>query len=133
VTVVSAEGAEVTAALGAFGAVTLTVAAGAVLDEVVLRSYCTGAVHQALGWVRSEGLAVDAEGTVLDLTIRSFGILTARAMPAVEVRVVESGGPAVRASDAVLAAVAAAAWLADGLPPAWPTQRGGPTTRGGEQ
>jgi hypothetical protein len=133
VTVVSAEGAEVTAALGADGAVTLTVAAGAVLDEVVLRSYCTGAVHQALGWVRSEGLAVDAEGTVLDLTIRSFGILTARAMPAVEVRVVESGGPAVRASDAVLAAVAAAAWLADGLPPAWPTQRGGPTTRGGEQ
>jgi hypothetical protein len=125
VKVVSAEGAEVTAVVSADGAVSVTVAAGEILDEVVLRSYCTGAVHQALGWVRSEGLAVDAGGAVLDLTIRSFGILTARAMPAVEVAVVESGGPAVRASDAVFAAVAAAAWLADGLPPAWPTKRGG--------
>ena len=55
--------------------------AGDVLDEVVLRSYCVGAVHQALGWVRSEGIAVDEAGEVLDLTIRSFGILPARDMP----------------------------------------------------
>ncbi len=33
-----------------------------VLDEVVLRSYCIGATHQALGWVRSEGIAVDGDG-----------------------------------------------------------------------
>ena len=32
------------------------------LDEVVLRSYVVGAVHQALGWVRSEGVAVDDDG-----------------------------------------------------------------------
>ena len=31
----------------------------------------------------------------------------------------------VNASDAVLAAVAAAAWLADGLPALWPTRRAG--------
>ena len=41
--------------------------------------------HQALGWVRSEGIAVDADGSVQDLTIRSFGILQARAMPRVTV------------------------------------------------
>ena len=63
--------------------VSVAVAAGEVLDEVVLRSYAIGAVHQALGWVRSEGIAVDEDGDVLDLTIRSFGILPARAMPAV--------------------------------------------------
>ena len=40
------------------------------LDEVVLRSYCIGAAHMALGWVASEGLAVDADGEPLDLTIR---------------------------------------------------------------
>ena len=40
----------------------VAVEAGEVLDEVVLRSYCIGAAHQALGWVRSEGIAVDAEG-----------------------------------------------------------------------
>ena len=32
------------------------------LDEVVLRSYCIGAAHMALGWVCSEGLAVDDDG-----------------------------------------------------------------------
>ena len=36
----------------------------------------------ALGWVLTEGLAVDPDtGEVLDLTIRSFGILRARATP----------------------------------------------------
>ena len=30
-------------------------AAATPLDEVVLRSYCVGATHMALGWVRSEG------------------------------------------------------------------------------
>ena len=61
------------------------------LDEVVLRSYCTGAAHQALGWVTSEGLAVDDDGEVLDLTIRSFGILRAVDMPPIEVEVVDAG------------------------------------------
>ena len=82
------------------------------LDEVVLRSYVIGAVHQGLGWVRSEGIAVDAEGTVLDLTIRSFGVLGARAMPPVDVTVEDDAGPPVPVGDTVFAAVAAAAWLA---------------------
>ena len=46
---------------------------GSSLDPVTLRSYCIGAVHQALGWVWQEGIAVDAAGEVHDLTIRSFG------------------------------------------------------------
>jgi xanthine dehydrogenase small subunit len=104
----------------------VTVDAGQVVDEVVLRSYCLGAAHQALGWVRSEGIAVDDQGAVRDLTIRSFGILQARAMPPVTVNIVSgSSRPAVNGSDAVFAAVAAARWLADGLPPEWPIARGG--------
>jgi aerobic-type carbon monoxide dehydrogenase small subunit (CoxS/CutS family)/archaeosine-15-forming tRNA-guanine transglycosylase len=125
VTVTSVDGARATAVMAEDGAVSVTVEAGEVLDEVVVRSYALGASHQALGWVRTEGVAVDDEGTVLDLTIRSFGILTARQMPAVEVTVLEGSGPAVRAGDVVFAAVAAAAWLAAGLPPDWPVARGG--------
>lgn len=125
VTVVSPEGARATVAIGAEGAVSVGVWAGDVLDEVVLRSYVVGAVHQALGWVRREGIAVDEAGDVLDLTIRSFGILPAREMPHVAVEVVDAGGPACRAGDAVFAATAAAAWLACGLPAAWPVERGG--------
>ena len=91
------------------------------LDEVVLRSYCIGAAHMALGWVTSEGLAVDEAGEVHDLTIRSFGVLRAVDTPPVEVTVDDDGGEPVNGSDAVFAAVAAAAWLAQGSPPAWPT------------
>lgn len=106
------------------GPIEVTVDAGAVLDAVVLRSYCVGAVHQALGWVRSEGIAVGPDGAVRDLTVRSFGILEARAMPPVTVHLESGTGPPVNGSDAVFAAVAAAAWLADGLPDRWPTRRG---------
>ena len=105
------------------GAVRVRVECGDPLDEVVLRSYCVGAAHMALGWVRTEGVAVDAAGVAHDLTIRSFGILRARDMPDVEVEVVPSDGPPVAVSDAVFAAVAAAAWRADGYPPEWPTRR----------
>ena len=94
--------------------VEVRVAAGDPLDEVVLRSYCIGAAHMALGWVLTEGLAVDLDtGEVLDLTIRSFGILRAMETPPIEVAIVdEPGPPRGRASDAVFAAVAAATWNA---------------------
>jgi hypothetical protein len=59
---------------------------------------------------------------VHDLTIRSFGIVRALDMPPVEVEVVEGDGPPVNASDAVLAATAAAVWHRQGCPPAWPTR-----------
>jgi xanthine dehydrogenase small subunit len=95
------------------------------LDEVVLRSYCVGAAHMALSWVTSEGLAVDDDGVPLDLTIRSFGILRATDMPPVEVEIDDMGGAPVNGSDAVFAAVAAAAWRAEGCPVEWPTRRGG--------
>ncbi len=108
------------------GSVHVTVEAGAVLDAVVLRSYAIGATHQALSWVHSEGIAVDGDGVVRDQTVRSFGILQARAMPRVEVVLgPDQDRPAVNGSDAVFAAVAAARWLADGLPPQWPTDRAG--------
>ena len=84
------------------------------LDEVVLRSYCIGAVHQGLGWARREGVAVDASGNVLDLTIRSFGVFPRVTCLAVEVEVLEGWGPAVNASDAVFAATAAAWWIRAG-------------------
>jgi CO/xanthine dehydrogenase Mo-binding subunit len=75
----------------------------------------------ALGWVTSEGLAVDAAGEVHDLTIRSFGILRAVDTPPVDVTVEPDDGSPVNGSDAVFAAVAAATWLAQGTPPTWPT------------
>jgi len=97
--------------------------AGQVLDHVVLRSYCIGAAHQALGWVTSEGLCVDDDGTVLDLTIRSHGILKASETPGIVVEIHAEDGPSIRGSDAVFAAVAAAVWNHQGRPPSWPTGR----------
>ena len=44
------------------GDVRVRVRAGDPLDEVVLRSYCTGAAHMALSWMSSEGIAVDDDG-----------------------------------------------------------------------
>jgi hypothetical protein len=127
VTVRSPAGASATVTIDSGGALSVSVAAGDPLDEVVLRSYVVGAAHQALGWVRSEGVAVDESGAVLDLTIRSFGILSARAMPPVEVAVEDDHRPPLAVGDTVFAAVAAAAWLAAGLPPSWPVEVGGGT------
>jgi CO/xanthine dehydrogenase Mo-binding subunit len=121
VTITSPAGATATAEVGPDG-VSVRVSCGRVLDEVVLRSYCVGAAHMALGWVRSEGIAVDEAGVVHDLTIRSFGILRAADMPPVEVEVAPSDGPPVSGSDAVFAAVAAADWVRQGCPPEWPTR-----------
>jgi xanthine dehydrogenase small subunit len=98
----------------------VVVDAGEILDEIVLRSYCIGAVHQALGWVNREAVAVDPSGEVLDLTIRSFGIIPARDTPAIEVEILDSPRPAVNASDAVFVAAAAASWIAGGLVSQWP-------------
>jgi xanthine dehydrogenase small subunit len=124
VEVVAPDGGRAVVKYGLDEAITVTVAAGDVLDDVTLRSYCIGAVHQALGWVRSEGIAVDAEGSVHDLTIRSFGIIPARSVPPVSVIIdQDDGGAPVNGSDAVFAATAAACWLAEGLAPTWPTRR----------
>lgn len=103
--------------------VEVRVAAGDPLDDVVLRSYATGAVHMALGWVLTEGIAVDPDtGEVHDLTIRSFGVIRPRATPPIEVTVVDDPRPALaRGSDAVFVAVAASCWnaiaRADGMRP----------------
>jgi aerobic-type carbon monoxide dehydrogenase small subunit (CoxS/CutS family) len=104
-------------------AVHVTVRCGDPLDAVVLRSYCIGAAHMALGWVRCEGISVDTEGQPQDLTIRSFGILRAADMPAVEVTIDDAHGPPVNGSDAVFAAVAAAAWRHAGYSSDWPVAR----------
>src|SRR5262249_26067086 len=83
--------------------VTIWVAVGDPLDFVVLRSYCIGAAHMALGWVRSEGIAVDASGEVHDLTIWSFGVLRAVDMPSVEVEIEADDGLSVNVLDVVFA------------------------------
>ena len=102
------------------GSVTASVAAGDPLCPITLRSYVIGAVHQGLGMVRSEGIAVDVDGQVHDLTIRSFGIIPASQIPPISVEIHPSDGPAVAAGGAVLAATMAAAWVAAGLPSSWP-------------
>jgi aerobic-type carbon monoxide dehydrogenase small subunit (CoxS/CutS family) len=105
--------------------ITVRLRAGQALDEVVLRSYAIGAAHMGLGWVTSEGLFVDEDGEPHDLTIRSFGILRARDMPHITIDIdATDDRPPINGSDAVFAAVAAAAWLERGLPTDWPTERG---------
>ncbi|HEX2850433.1 MAG TPA: hypothetical protein VHN98_07760, partial [Acidimicrobiales bacterium] len=123
-TVTSPDGASATASISSDGSIVVRVSCGEPLDETVLRSYCIGAAHMALGWVRSEGIGVDASGAVHDLTIRSFGILRAKDTPRIDVEIEPSSAPPVNGSDAVFAAVAAAAWLDRGLPQDWPTDRG---------
>jgi len=97
---------------GALQRVEIRVAAGDPLDETVLRSYAIGAAHMALGWVCTESLTVDpVTGEVHDLTIRSFGIIRAKDMPPVDMEIVDDlREPRAGSSDAVFAAVAAAAW-----------------------
>ena len=108
---------------GARGRVRVDVWAGAVMCPVTLRSYALGAVHQALGLVWSEGIAVDDSGAPVDLTIRSFGILAARDMPEVSVELHDQDRWPVNGSDAVFVATLAAAWIAEDRPPRWPTRR----------
>jgi CO/xanthine dehydrogenase Mo-binding subunit len=98
---------------------------GQILDEVVTRSYCIGAAHMALGWVRQEALSVDDRGDIHDLTIRSFGVLRAVDTPPIEIVLHDDESPPVAVSDAVFAAVAAAAWRSAGHVERWPTARGG--------
>jgi xanthine dehydrogenase small subunit len=119
-TVTAPWGARATASVGDDDVIRVAVECGEVLDDVVLRSYVIGAAHMALGWVTSEGLAVDAEGTIGDLTVRSFGILRAADMPTVDVDLVPSDRVAVNGSDAAFAAIAAAVWLRRGCPADWP-------------
>ena len=117
--------AQVAVAAGKVTGVAVELAAGDPLDEVVLRSYAIGAAHMALGWVTSEGLAVDAAtGEVHDLTIRSFGVLRPSETPPVSVTILEDRAPArARSTDAVFAAVAAATWNALGRPVTFPAPR----------
>jgi CO/xanthine dehydrogenase Mo-binding subunit len=107
-------------------AVEVTLDAGDPVDEVVLRSYATGAAHMGLSWVCSEAIAVGSDGVPEDLTIRSFGIVRARDTPPITVTLAPgtAGREPVNGSDTVFAAVGAAVWIAQGLPSRWPTRRG---------
>ncbi|MCC5954308.1 MAG: 2Fe-2S iron-sulfur cluster binding domain-containing protein [Acidimicrobiia bacterium] len=119
----SPDGAEAHAEIDDDGRITVQIRCGAPLDEVVLRSYCIGAAHMALGWVTSESLTVGADGEPLDLTVRSFGIPRASDTPEVTVHIEPDDGPPVNGSDAVFAACALAVWRHQGFPPSWPTGR----------
>ncbi|MDE0652651.1 MAG: 2Fe-2S iron-sulfur cluster-binding protein [bacterium] len=116
-------GGAVAAADVSGGTIDVEVDCGRPLDDVVLRSYCIGAAHMAYSLVTSEAIAVDEHGTVADLTVRSFGVVTASQTPTVNVRIAPSDAEPVNGSDAVFVAVAAATWLAKGCPPTWPTDR----------
>ena len=120
--VVSPEGAQAWARINDSG-IHVRVKCGEVLDAVVLRSYCIGAAHMGLGWVRSEGIAVNESGEPVDLTIRSFGVIRAVDTPLIDIELVEDDGPSINGSDAVFAVVTAAAWRAAGFASSWPCQR----------
>jgi xanthine dehydrogenase small subunit len=122
-TVRSPSGATARARIGEDGSVHVRVRCGRALDPVVLRSYSIGAAHMALGWVRSEGLAVDGHGVPVDLTIRSFGILRAVDTPRIEIEIEDDDSEPVNGSDAVYAAVATAAWAESGWHERWPVRR----------
>ena len=132
-TVKSPDGAVASVAIGRDGVVRVDLRCGQILDSIVLRSYVIGAVHMALGWVTSEGLSVSDDGTINDLTIRSFGVLRAADMPHVEVTLHDEESEPVNGSDAVFAATAAAVWSSQGWPTSWPTRRsvldGAPVTQ----
>lgn len=121
----SPSGATARATISDDGTVHVAVACGDPLDETVLMSYCTGAAHMAIGWVTSEALAVDADGTIGDLTIRSFGVLKASDTPPITVTVDpalgDTTGPPRTACDAVMAAVALAVWRYQGWCGTWPS------------
>ncbi len=99
--------------------IAVRVRCGEVLDETVLRSYCIGAAHMAWSLVHHESLSV-VDGQVCDLTIRSFDVANATETPAIEVAIEEDRRAAVNGSDAVFAAVAAAAWIDAGCSQDWP-------------
>jgi aerobic-type carbon monoxide dehydrogenase small subunit (CoxS/CutS family) len=120
--VVSPEGAQAWARVDDSG-IHVRVQCGLVLDAVVLRSYCIGAAHMGLGWVRSEGIAVNESGEPVDLTIRSFGVIRAVDTPSIDIEIIDDDGPSINGSDAVFAAVAAAAWRVAKFPSTWPCQR----------
>lgn len=114
-------GGAASAVVAADGTIQVRVRAGEMLDETVLRSYCVGAAHMGLSLVTSESLGVDPDGEVHDLTVRSFGILRSIDTPPIEITIEPDDRPAVNGSDAVFAAVAAAAWRDRGCPSQWPT------------
>lgn len=118
-------GGTATCTIGPDGAISVEVDAGEVLDEIVLRSYCIGAVHLAASLVSAECLTVSAEGTVQDLTVRSLGVLRAVDLPPVHCAVRPAAPDAVplAVSDAVFAVTAAAVWAAHDRAPSWPTRR----------
>lgn len=118
--ITTADGAFASADIADDGTIQVSVRCGTVLDPIVLRSYCIGAAHMAWSWLTSEAMLVDGEGTVHDLTVRSFGVLRAIDTPPVEVELVDDDGPPVNGSDAVFAAVAAAGWLANDRRQDWP-------------
>lgn len=103
--------------------VVVTADAGDPRCTATTRSYVLGAVHQGFSMVRSEGIALDACGVPLDLTIRSFGIVPARGFPPVVVELARADRPPVAVGAAVFAATLAAVWLAEGVGPRWPTRR----------
>ena len=126
--VTSPAGATAQATVGPSG-IEVHVDAGDPRDLTTLRSYVIGAAHMAWSWITSESLAVNDQGEVQDLTIRSFGIARSSETPNIEVTIKPSQEPPVPAGEAVFAAVAAATWQSQGTPPHLPTGKRLPPPR----
>lgn len=116
--ITSPDGATATARFDG-STIEVEVRCGRVLDAVVLRSYCIGAAHMAYSWVTSESLTVE-DGEVLDLTVRSFGVVRAVDTPQIHVTLLDDDTEPVNGSDAAFAAVAAAVWRHHGHRQVWP-------------
>ncbi len=85
--VTTPSGATASVAVRPDGAFEVVLDAGAPLCVATTRSYAIGAVHQGYSMVTTEGIALDDDGTPVDLTIRSFGVTPARSFPHVDVDV----------------------------------------------
>ena len=118
----TANGARASVAAGD-GVLSVRLDAGDPRCVATTRSFAIGAAHQGFSMVTSEGIAVDHDGIPVDLTIRSFGVVPARAFPHVDVEVADVTSPPRAVGTAVFAATLAAVWLAEGAGPRWPTRR----------
>ena len=105
------------------GTIEVSVRAGDPLCPITLRSYVIGAVHQAYSQVTSEGLAIGEDGEIHDLTIRSFGIVTAANTPPISVQIEPTSEQPVAVGMAVFSASLAAVWFDEGMVKHWPTRR----------
>jgi xanthine dehydrogenase molybdenum-binding subunit len=66
---------------------------GRAVNPTLCEGQIEGAVHMGLGYALTEDFPADEDGRPVNMTLRSLGILRAKDVPAIEVRLVESPQP----------------------------------------